>query len=119
MTEQRLRELHAAALEAHTDRITDGASAAAVLRSLPPQAAGPNRPKTVCLCGSTRFWAELAEANLRETAAGHMVLAPGCDMKHPLPNAGQMERSAPATQARWPAGHDPPSSGLLARECSA
>lgn len=84
--EQHLRDLHAAALITHTDRITDGASAAAVLRSLPPQAAGPDRPKTVCLCGSTRFWAELAEANLRETAAGHIVLAPGCDMKqaHPL-----------------------------------
>lgn len=46
-------------------------------------AAGAGRPRVVCLCGSTRFWAELAEANLRETAAGRIVLAPGVDMKTP------------------------------------
>jgi hypothetical protein len=40
-------------------------------------------PKVVTLCGSTRFWTELAEANLRETAAGHIVLAPGCNLKTP------------------------------------
>ncbi|MFI0977785.1 hypothetical protein ACH4SP_12335 [Streptomyces sp. NPDC021093] len=40
-------------------------------------------PHIVVLCGSTRFWNELQEANARETAAGHIVLAPGCDMKHP------------------------------------
>ncbi|WP_454339989.1 hypothetical protein [Streptomyces ambofaciens] len=44
------------------------------------------RPPVVVLCGSTRFWNALAEANLYETAAGRIVLAPGCDMKvaHPL-----------------------------------
>ncbi|MFH8533341.1 hypothetical protein ACH4GE_33545 [Streptomyces tendae] len=44
------------------------------------------RPAVVVLCGSTRFWDALAEANLYETAAGRIVLAPGCDMKvaHPL-----------------------------------
>jgi hypothetical protein len=43
-------------------------------------------PRVVCLCGSTRFWPELAEANVRETANGAVVLAPGCDLKqdHPL-----------------------------------
>jgi hypothetical protein len=35
-----------------------------------------DRPKIVTLCGSTRFWAELAEANAAETLAGRMVLAP-------------------------------------------
>lgn len=40
-------------------------------------------PKIVTLCGSTRFWPELTEANLRETAAGHIVLAPGCNLKTP------------------------------------
>jgi hypothetical protein len=40
-------------------------------------------PKVVTLCGSTRFWAELAEANLRETVAGNIVLAPGCDLENP------------------------------------
>ncbi|NUK54949.1 hypothetical protein HRW14_32805 [Streptomyces lunaelactis] len=93
MTEQRQRELHATALETHTDDITDGATAAAAMRFPPPQATGPDRPKTVCLCGSTRFWAELAEANLRETAAGHMVLAPGCDMKKPHPLWADAQRA--------------------------
>jgi hypothetical protein len=44
------------------------------------------RPKVVVLCGSTRFMEEMTEANRRLTAAGAVVLAPGCDMKttHPL-----------------------------------
>lgn len=83
--EQQLRDKHAAALLTRTDEITDGATAAAVLRSLPPQTEGVDRPTTVCLCGSTRFWDDLTEANLRETAAGRIVLAPGCDMKKPHP----------------------------------
>lgn len=82
--EQQLREKHAAALITRTDEITDGATAAAVLRSLPVQHPS-GRPTVVCLCGSTRFWDELAETNLRETAAGRIVLAPGCDMKKPHP----------------------------------
>lgn len=40
-------------------------------------------PPIVTICGSTRFMAAMTEANLRETAAGRMVLAPGCDMKQP------------------------------------
>jgi hypothetical protein len=43
------------------------------------------RPKIVVLCGSTRYWQELAEANLYETAAGRIVLAPGCNLKQPHP----------------------------------
>ncbi|MDQ0847739.1 hypothetical protein QFZ68_007502 [Streptomyces sp. V1I6] len=82
--EQQLRDKHAAALITRTDEITDGATAAAVLRSLPVQHPS-GRPTVVCLCGSTRFWDELAETNLRETAAGRIVLAPGCDMKKPHP----------------------------------
>jgi hypothetical protein len=35
------------------------------------------RPKIVVLCGSTRYWQELAEANLYETAAGRIDLPPG------------------------------------------
>jgi hypothetical protein len=34
----------------------------------------------VTLCGSTRHWDALVEANARETLAGKMVLAPGIDM---------------------------------------
>ncbi|MES5824853.1 hypothetical protein [Streptomyces sp. RG80] len=44
-----------------------------------------SRPPIVALCGSTRHWDALAEANLYETAAGRIVLAPGCNMKEPHP----------------------------------
>ncbi|MFD7863003.1 hypothetical protein [Streptomyces sp. NPDC059783] len=40
-------------------------------------------PRIVVICGSTRFMAEMAEADLRETAAGRIVVKPGCDMKSP------------------------------------
>ncbi len=43
------------------------------------------RPLVVCLCGSTSFMAEMAEANLEFTASGCIVLAPGCDLKQPHP----------------------------------
>ena len=41
----------------------------------------PDRPKIVCLCGSTRFSDAFREANLRETLAGRIVLSIGCDFK--------------------------------------
>ncbi|MER6374453.1 hypothetical protein ABT255_40220 [Streptomyces mirabilis] len=44
-----------------------------------------SRPTIVVLCGSTRYWDQLAEANLYETAAGRIVLAPGCNLKQPHP----------------------------------
>ncbi|MGW2210936.1 hypothetical protein [Streptomyces sp. NPDC001781] len=40
-------------------------------------------PRIVVICGSTRFMAEMAEADLRETAAGRIVVRPGCDLKSP------------------------------------
>lgn len=40
-------------------------------------------PEIVVLCGSTAFMGEFAEANLRATAAGWIVLSVGCDMKSP------------------------------------
>ncbi|MFG2351880.1 hypothetical protein [Streptomyces phaeochromogenes] len=45
-----------------------------------------SRPPIVVLCGSTRYWEQLNEANAYETAAGRIVLAPGCNLKqdHPL-----------------------------------
>ncbi|WP_019074406.1 hypothetical protein [Streptomyces hokutonensis] len=43
------------------------------------------RPKVVVLCGSTRYWEKFQEANLYETAAGRIVLAPGCNLKEPHP----------------------------------
>ncbi|MFD9056156.1 hypothetical protein ACFWCM_12650 [Streptomyces albidoflavus] len=44
-----------------------------------------NIPTIVAICGSTRFMAEMAEADLRETAAGRIVVKPGCNMKEPHP----------------------------------
>ncbi|RKE02925.1 hypothetical protein [Streptomyces sp. TLI_171] len=38
-------------------------------------------PPMVTICGSTRFWQEMAEAALHETVAGRMVLAPAVDMR--------------------------------------
>lgn len=45
-----------------------------------------NLPPIVVICGSTRFMPEMTEADLRETAAGKIVVKPGCNMKaeHPL-----------------------------------
>ncbi|UUV32290.1 hypothetical protein NQK81_02220 [Amycolatopsis roodepoortensis] len=40
-------------------------------------------PRIVVICGSTRFMAEMAEADLRETTAGRIVVKPGCDLKSP------------------------------------
>lgn len=39
------------------------------------------RPTIVCLCGSTRFGDQFADANLRETLNGKIVLSIGCNMK--------------------------------------
>ncbi|MFJ5787883.1 hypothetical protein [Streptomyces hydrogenans] len=40
-------------------------------------------PPIVVICGSTRFMTEMAEADLRETHAGKIVVKPGIDMKSP------------------------------------
>jgi len=40
-----------------------------------------NKPKIICLCGSTRFSGAFREANLKETLAGKIVLSIGCDFK--------------------------------------
>ncbi|MFE0812753.1 hypothetical protein ACFW34_35585 [Streptomyces sp. NPDC058848] len=40
-------------------------------------------PRIVVICGSTRFMTEMAEADLRETEAGRIVVKPGIDMKSP------------------------------------
>jgi len=36
-----------------------------------------DRPKIVCLCGSTRFYQKFVEANYLETMAGNIVLSVG------------------------------------------
>jgi hypothetical protein len=40
-------------------------------------------PTIVCLCGSTRFWQEMADAAWAETLAGRIVVRPDVDMKRP------------------------------------
>ncbi|GAA4947900.1 hypothetical protein GCM10023205_04870 [Yinghuangia aomiensis] len=40
-------------------------------------------PHIVVICGSTRFMAEMAEVEVRETEAGRIVVKPGCDLKSP------------------------------------
>ncbi|MET8468619.1 hypothetical protein ABZY90_12435 [Streptomyces sp. NPDC006422] len=42
-----------------------------------------NLPRTVVICGSTRYMAEMAEAELRETEAGRIVVKPAHDLKSP------------------------------------
>jgi hypothetical protein len=42
-------------------------------------------PMIVAICGSTRFMAEMADADRELTWAGHIVVKPGCDMKTPHP----------------------------------
>lgn len=46
----------------------------------------PDRPKVICLCGSTRFWKEFQRASLRETMNGNIILsigaASGTDDEH-------------------------------------
>lgn len=42
-------------------------------------------PPVVVICGSTRFMAEMADADRELTAAGHIVVKLGCDMKTPHP----------------------------------
>jgi len=39
------------------------------------------RPRIVCLCGSTRFGDAFQKAQLEETLAGRIVLTIGCNMK--------------------------------------
>jgi len=42
-------------------------------------------PEVIVICGSTRFMAEMADADRELTWAGHIVVKPGCDMKTPDP----------------------------------
>lgn len=39
----------------------------------------PERPRIVCLCGSTRFFKTFQKTNFSETLAGRIVLTIGCD----------------------------------------
>ncbi|QFZ72114.1 hypothetical protein GFH48_01525 [Streptomyces fagopyri] len=52
-----------------------------------------SRPPIVVLCGSTRYWDQLTEAALYETAAGRIVLSLGCNMKQPHPLWSDLKRA--------------------------
>ncbi|MGW6016145.1 hypothetical protein [Streptomyces sp. NPDC055210] len=54
-------------------------------QSVTTPATSASRPPIVVLCGSTRFWEQFTEASLYETAAGRIILAPGCNLKQPHP----------------------------------
>lgn len=75
-------------INAYTDETYDNAiSRLAVaelkgLREMNDNETNPlERPKIVCLCGSTRFSEAYQQANLEETLAGHIVLTIGADLK--------------------------------------
>ncbi|SFT31851.1 DUF4406 domain-containing protein [Streptomyces sp. ok210] len=42
-------------------------------------------PPIVVICGSTRFMDAMTDADRELTAAGHIVVKPGCNMKEPHP----------------------------------
>lgn len=44
-----------------------------------------NIPPVAVICGSTRFMQLMTDADLALTAAGYIVVKPGCDMKTPHP----------------------------------
>ncbi|MFF2411777.1 hypothetical protein [Streptomyces sp. NPDC058092] len=44
-----------------------------------------NIPTIVVICGSTRFMDAITDADRELTAAGHIVVKPGCNMKQPHP----------------------------------
>ena len=54
----------------------------ALTAALPP---GTTASRVVCICGSTRFMKDMADADLILTWGGHIVLKPGVDMKQPHP----------------------------------
>ncbi|MDT0275257.1 hypothetical protein [Blastococcus goldschmidtiae] len=49
----------------------------------------PDRPETVCICGSTRFATEMSAANRDLTFAGVIVLAPGVFLRAADHEAGE------------------------------
>lgn len=74
--------------------IADAELHLAALYTLPAPAAEPaaevaNRPRIVCLCGSTRFYEQFQRANYEETMAGRIVLSVGFYMHSPEAHHGQ------------------------------
>ncbi len=59
------------------------------------------RPRIVCLCGSTRFYDEFRKANLALTLRGEIVLSIGCDFRSDadLQAVNELGEDAEATKA--------------------
>ena len=55
-------------------------------------------PQIVCICGSTRFMTDMADADRELTFAGHIVVKPSCDMKTPHPLWADPEK---AEAGKW------------------
>lgn len=60
----------------------------------------PKRPRIVCLCGSTRFVKQFAQANLKETLGGRIVLSIGCNTKGDVALFRDMPQRARAAAKR-------------------
>lgn len=60
---------------------------------------GGERPRIVCLCGSTKFGSAFAVANLELTLAGEIVLSIGCNMRDGDVFAGRDEAELAAVKA--------------------
>ena len=60
----------------------------------------PQRPRIVCLCGSTRFYEQFMEANYRETMAGHIVLSVGFFMHRPDAQHGAVVGCTPEQKVK-------------------
>ena len=77
------------------DRVTDIVRAALASGA---RAQAVDRPRIVCLCGSTRFMDWFHEAGWQETMAGKIVLSVGCSKHLPADHGG--EAMGPEVAAR-------------------
>lgn len=64
-----------------------------------------DRPKIVCLCGSTRFMEAFQDANLRETLAGNIVLSVGTNTRSDADLTRQNYFADPSIKERLDALH--------------
>ncbi|KUJ66865.1 hypothetical protein ACZ90_32415, partial [Streptomyces albus subsp. albus] len=63
-------------------------------------------PVVVAICGSMRFMAEMTEAEVQESAAGRIVVRPGCDLKQPHPLWAAPARTACPRAPVWSPRHE-------------
>lgn len=65
----------------HRDKIAKGMENRKFLDTVFTISRGEERPRIICLCGSTRFSAAFQDANFSLTLQGYIVLSIGCDTK--------------------------------------